>query len=102
MSNIRKPRKLNSAKIVFAIIVIAIFMICLIYNVIALFVHPSDTFMIDNGRISSSEEAKAYVIREEKLFQGENYKNSNYYYGKYYLCAIQFPSFSHFSKVTQY
>jgi putative membrane fusion protein len=70
-----KTRKLNSAKIVFTVIVIAIFIICLIYNVIALFVHPSDTFMIDNGRISSSEEAKAYIIREEKLFQGENYKN---------------------------
>ena len=78
MSNLRKmgkTRKLNSAKIVFTVIVIAIFIICLIYNVIALFVHPSDTFMIDNGRISSSEEAKAYIIREEKLFQGENYKN---------------------------
>lgn len=31
--------------------------------------------MIDNGKISSSEEANGYIIREEKLFQGENYKN---------------------------
>ena len=68
-------RKLNSMKIIFAVIVIAIFVICLIYNVIALFVHPSDTFMIDNGKISLSEQADAYVIREEKLFQGKNYKN---------------------------
>ena len=75
MSKLRKPRKLNNKKIVFAVIVIAIFIICLIYNVIALFIHPSDTFMIDNGRISSTEETKAYIIRDEKLFQGENYKN---------------------------
>lgn len=31
--------------------------------------------MIENGKISSSEEATGYIIREEKLFQGENYKN---------------------------
>ena len=78
MSKLRRPKKLNNKKIVFAIIVIAIFIICLIYNVIALFIHPSDTFMIDNGRISLLEETKAYVIRDEKLFQGENYKNGIY------------------------
>ena len=66
MSKLRKPRKLNNKKIVFAVIVIAIFIICLIYNVIALFIHPSDTFMIDNGRISSTEEKKAYIISDEK------------------------------------
>jgi putative membrane fusion protein len=31
--------------------------------------------MIDNGEISSYEEAVGYIIRDEKLFQGENYKN---------------------------
>ena len=31
--------------------------------------------MIENGKISSSDEAEGYIIRDEKLFQGENYKN---------------------------
>ncbi len=71
----RKIGKKVNIKILFTFIIAFIFMICLIYNVIALFINPSDTFMIENGKISSSEEAKGYIIREEKLFQGENYKN---------------------------
>ena len=70
----KKKNKLN-IKFVFGAIVICILAICFIYNIIALFIHPSDTFMIENGSISSSEEATGYIIREEKLFQGENYKN---------------------------
>lgn len=70
-----KTKKKNNVKIIFTLIVAFIFMICIIYNVIALFINPSDTFMIDNGKISSSEETNGYIIREEKLFQGENYKN---------------------------
>lgn len=71
----KKTKSKLNIKIIFTLIVTVIFIICLAYNVIALFVNPSDTFMIENGRISSSEEASGYIIREEKLFQGENYKN---------------------------
>ena len=70
----KQKNKLN-IKIIFVAVVASIFAICCIYNIIALFIHPSDTFMIENGMISSSEEATGYIIREEKLFQGENYKN---------------------------
>lgn len=73
-SNDRKNNKLN-IKTIFVSAVALIFAICCIYNIIALFINPSDTFMIENGKISSSEEATGYIIREEKLFQGENYKN---------------------------
>lgn len=62
-------------KIAFTMLLMLIVIICLLYNVIALFMNPSDTFMIDNGKIASSEETKGYIIRDEKLFQGENYKN---------------------------
>ncbi len=71
---VKQKNKLN-IKLIFMAIIAIIFAICCIYNIIALFIHPSDTFMIDNGKISSSEEAIGYIIREEKLFQGENYKN---------------------------
>ena len=70
-----KIKKRNNVKIIVTLIITLIFVICVIYNVIALFINPSDTFMIDNGKISTSEEANGYIIREEKLFQGENYKN---------------------------
>lgn len=71
----KKQKKKVNLRIIFTSIVILIFAICLIYNVVSLFINPSDTFMIENGKISSSEEAEGYIIREEKLFQGENYKN---------------------------
>lgn len=74
----RKQKKINfklNIKVVAVSIIALIFVICFTYNIIALFVNPTDTFMIENGKISSTEEVVGYIIRDEKLFQGENYKN---------------------------
>lgn len=70
----KKNFKLN-IKLLIATIIGMILIICLAYNIIALFINPTDTFMIDNGKISSSDRSVGYIIREEKLFQGENYNN---------------------------
>ena len=74
-----KKRKVNknkvNIKLITLYIFIAIIIICFIYNIIALFINPTDTFMIENGEISDSVETIGYLIRDEKLFQGENYKN---------------------------
>lgn len=69
--------KLN-IKLLVATIIALILIICFAYNIIALFINPTDTFMIENGEVSSSDESLGYIIREEKLFQGENYKNGIY------------------------
>lgn len=71
----KKPKKKVNIKLITVSIIAIIFIICFAYNIIALFVNPTDTFMIENGKISDSEETVGYVIREEKLFQGQNYKN---------------------------
>lgn len=71
----KKSKKKVNIKLITASIIAIIFIICFAYNIIALFVNPTDTFMIENGKISDSEEAVGYVIRDEKLFQGQNYKN---------------------------
>ena len=79
-SNKRKKKqsfKLN-IKLVISAIIALILVICLAYNIIALFVNPTDTFMIQNGEVSSTDEGVGYIIREEKLFQGDNYKNGIY------------------------
>lgn len=70
----KKSFKLN-IKVIVASVIAFIFVICFAYNIISLFINPTDTFMIENGKISSSEEVVGYIIRDEKLFQGENYKN---------------------------
>lgn len=71
----KKSKKKVNIKLITVSIIAIIFIICFAYNIIALFVNPTDTFMIENGKISDSEDAVGYVIREEKLFQGQNYKN---------------------------
>lgn len=74
-NKVKKQKNKINIKVIFFAIIIIIFLICLLYNVVSLFINPSDTFMIENGKISSSDEAEGYIIRDEKLFQGENYKN---------------------------
>lgn len=78
----KKVKKIQNPKLNIKLLIVAIIGIilitCLIYNVIALFINPTDTFMIENGEISSSAESIGYIIREEKVFQGENYKNGIY------------------------
>lgn len=69
--------KLNIKLMLLAGIAIILIM-CLIYNIISLFINPTDIFMIENGDISSTTESVGYIIREEKLFQGNNYKNGIY------------------------
>ena len=69
--------KLN-IKLVISAIITLILIICLAYNIIALFVNPTDTFMIQNGEVSSTDQSIGYIIREEKIFQGDNYKNGIY------------------------
>ena len=69
----RKPQKKKvklNIKIVLAAIILLIFIICFAYSIISLFINPTDTFIIDNGEISSYEEAVGYIIRDEKTFQG--------------------------------
>ena len=75
MSRKKQKEKRINIKLIVASIIAIIFIICIIYNIIALFLNPTDTFMIENSEISETEQAIGYIIREEKLFQGENYKN---------------------------
>ena len=53
----KKSKKKVNIKLITASIIAIIFIICFAYNIIALFVNPTDTFMIENGKISDSEEA---------------------------------------------
>ena len=73
----KQSYKLN-IKLLVVTIIVFVFVICCVYNIIALFINPTDTFMIENGVVSSSDEGVGYIIRDEKPFQGENYKNGIY------------------------
>lgn len=46
-----------------------------IYTVYRLAIKPTDTFIIENGKLSSEENVQGYIIRDETVLKGENYKN---------------------------
>lgn len=47
----------------------------IIYIVSSLIAHPTDVLMVENGTVSEEEEAVGYVIRQEQVIKGNNYKN---------------------------
>ena len=69
-------KKINKKKIKKIItIVLLIILLMFFYNIIKLIIHPTDTFMIEKGSIYIEESNVGYIIRNEVLLQGENYKN---------------------------
>ena len=71
--NIIKLLKKNRKKI-FILILLAI-IIYVIYMVVQLVKRPTDTVYIEMGKIQEKETAVGYVIREETILKGNNYKN---------------------------
>lgn len=73
--NIRKEKKkLNKKGITAIIIGIGIF-IYLIYTIYLLIKQPTNVFTVEEGKLYQEEIAVGYVIRDEKVIKGENYKN---------------------------
>lgn len=68
------PKK-NMKKVAIAYIVGLIVLVYFVYSIIQLIKQPTDVFMIENGSLSEEESATGYVIRNETVVQGDNYKN---------------------------
>ena len=61
-------------KKILAIILFIIF-IYILYAIYLLIKDPTDTFTVEEGTVSSEESAVGYIIRDETVVKGENYKN---------------------------
>lgn len=70
----KESKKLNKKGIIAIIIGICI-LIYLIYTIYLLIKHPTNIFTVENGKLYQEEIAIGYVIREEQVIKGENYKN---------------------------
>ncbi len=68
---------MNKKKIKKIIIIIAAMLICiyLIYTIYLLMKEPTNIFTVENGRVSQEETIVGYIIRDEQVVKGENYKN---------------------------
>lgn len=71
----KEKRKINTKKYAVLIIVILAFLCYLIYRVCNLIANPTDTFIVENGKLSSEETLQGYIIRDEVVLKGNNYKN---------------------------
>ena len=73
-----EKRKIKPKKVVllvlFAILALAIF-IAIGIAIIGLIQNPTNTFIVENGTLSLEENAVGYVLRDETVVQGQNYKN---------------------------
>ena len=72
-NNTKKQIKFNKKMIIYIAIFLVI--IYLIYTIYLLIKQPTDIFTIEEGTLYSEETDIGYVIRDEVVIQGENYKN---------------------------
>ena len=74
MTKQKKITKSIVARVIMLFIVIVL-IIYLIYNTVRLVNSPTDNFVVEYGTLDLSETATAYIIRDEKILQGDNYMN---------------------------
>ena len=72
LNNIDKKETAKKTIIIILGIVILIYVIYCIYKLIR---EPTDTFTLEEGKLYSEESVTGYIIRDEVVIQGENYKN---------------------------
>lgn len=68
----RANSKKNKIIIYFVLFVVSIY---LIYTIYLLIKQPTKTFTVENGKLYQEETNIGYVIRDEVIIKGENYKN---------------------------
>lgn len=71
----QKNPKLNKIKLYIVAIILIIILVCFLYNIYRLIIHPTNSFAVEKGKIYMEEVSTGYVIRDEKVIKGENYKN---------------------------
>lgn len=70
-----KKKKIVINKKIVLLVIIALIIVYAIYTICNLIKKPTDTFLVENGKLSSEQTMQGYVIREETVIKGENYKN---------------------------
>ena len=70
----KKDNKVIIKKVILYIILIAVACFT-IYNLYNLILKPAATFVVENGKLSEEQTVNGYIIRDEEVIKGENYKN---------------------------
>lgn len=70
----KKVTLLKNRKLILYIVLLLI-IIYIMYTIYLLIKQPTDVFTVENGELYLEETSVGYVIRDEKVVKGENYKN---------------------------
>ena len=71
--NLKRKKNVNKKIIIY--IALGLVVIYLIYTIYLLIKQPTDIFTLEEGTLYSEETDIGYIIRDEVVIQGENYKN---------------------------
>ena len=71
----KKNKSKKNIQLIITIVLAAVLIIYSIYAVTSLVAKPTNSFLVENGKISFEESLQGYVIRDEEVIRGENYKN---------------------------
>ncbi len=71
---VKTERKIKSNKVVIITVIILV-IIYAIYLVAKFVNNPTNTFIVANGELSKEETAIGYIVRDETVVKGSNYKN---------------------------
>ena len=71
----KQKKKLNNKKVAVISGILLVLLIYLIYVIYLLIKQPTNVFTVEEGKLYKEETDIGYVIRNEKVVRGENYKN---------------------------
>ena len=72
----KKPkRNISKVKVGILIIILAVILVYVLSLILKLIKNPTSTFMVTNGELSQEEAVTGYIVREETVVKGKNYKN---------------------------
>ena len=74
-NKIEQSKIIRNRILIVASILLVIAVILCLYKVIIFVQNPTDTFTVEQGKIYQEERAIGYIIREETIVKGSNYKN---------------------------
>lgn len=71
-NNKKRISKVKIITVIMILVLILMYAICLVAKLVK---NPTNTFIVTNGKISQEESRIGYIIREENVIKGKNYKN---------------------------
>ena len=74
-SNENKQKKVNKINKFISFFILFAIICYVLVSIIKLIINPTNTVIVKEGKISKEETDTGYIIRDEVVVKGENYKN---------------------------